>query len=454
MRYALKGSLIAFWLIFSATMGTAEAIYGRAEGSSRIRGEERPTVGSIVDYRWAAEVRLGSLMGEPVVSARFRFDDLIGIVTIPHLDRHGVSYTTTRVEVLPKQLKKTVNLIDVKLRMRFSSNRGLYDVVADVGVVLGQGKWSFNVPGSPEWGELFRFAGTDNFVGPEMAKELMRTGVGLIEIYLEDATLNLHDFHAQYMKTYGNREEYRVLGEAYQRLEDGLQRSYGIDLSNQSEAWSDAYFIAENQGVLEDPEIWGERKMAFSKYMKKLMSLPDTLRAGDNHGPYDVAVEDASRLIMAAKDATFNFAPAGQDPAEIPEGYLPEFDSIDERLAEAGAQRGASGVSLIWESRNDLDLYVHCSDGSTISYRDKSACGGHLDVDANASDAASTTTPIENAYWDVARPKGSFRISVKMHSRRRNGPRAENFQLQVRTLEGIEMLEGQVSENTAWHYSP
>jgi len=47
-----------------------------------------------------------------------------------------------------------------------------------------------------------------------------------------------------------------------------------------------------------------------------------------------------------------------------------------------------------------------------ISYRQRRACGGELDVDRNATDPF-TAAAVENVYWPAgASPKGTYRIYV------------------------------------------
>lgn len=88
------------------------------------------------------------------------------------------------------------------------------------------------------------------------------------------------------------------------------------------------------------------------------------------------------------------------------------------RLTRAGAKSGAVTVSLLWNDRNDLDLRVQCPNGEEISFFNKQACGGILDVDRNAHPCALTDSPVENICWS-RRPSqtGEYRILVN-HFRR------------------------------------
>ena len=72
-------------------------------------------------------------------------------------------------------------------------------------------------------------------------------------------------------------------------------------------------------------------------------------------------------------------------------------------------------VTLIWDSINDLDLWVTDPAGETIYYQHKnSASNGDLDVDANPGCNDPTTSPVENIYWPTGEaPEGVYTVSVQ-----------------------------------------
>jgi hypothetical protein len=120
----------------------------------------------------------------------------------------------------------------------------------------------------------------------------------------------------------------------------------------------------------------------------------------------------------------------------------PPRSEIDRRLDEAGAQRGQLTISLAWNSRSDLDLHVGCPNGATVSFRRRQACGGTLDVDANASHPRSNT-PVENVFFaDPA--AGRYGLRVHLYSSATGG-RPEPFEVQVRDGARVEVLRGTVT---------
>ncbi|MES2006768.1 MAG: hypothetical protein V4436_01525 [Patescibacteria group bacterium] len=73
---------------------------------------------------------------------------------------------------------------------------------------------------------------------------------------------------------------------------------------------------------------------------------------------------------------------------------------IRQRLLKAGGrfENVSIRASLIWETRDDLDLHVVTPKGEHIFFSTKRAsCGGELDVDRNVG--GETRTPIENIRW-------------------------------------------------------
>jgi hypothetical protein len=89
----------------------------------------------------------------------------------------------------------------------------------------------------------------------------------------------------------------------------------------------------------------------------------------------------------------------------------PSRDETKKRADAAGLQRGRLDVTLAWNGREDLDLHVYCP-GGHLYYGQKSACGGVLDQDRNASLANAEEHPIEHATWEQEPPAGMYRIVV------------------------------------------
>lgn len=108
-------------------------------------------------------------------------------------------------------------------------------------------------------------------------------------------------------------------------------------------------------------------------------------------------------------------------------------DSIREKVKKAGGNvEGKLRFSLAWFNTDDLDLHVATPNGATISFRNRHAQGGHLDVDANGMDGIRPD-PVENVAFN-APADGVYTVMVDQYSKRQNHD--YGFVLQVAHGEG------------------
>jgi hypothetical protein len=118
----------------------------------------------------------------------------------------------------------------------------------------------------------------------------------------------------------------------------------------------------------------------------------------------------------------------------------PPVDSS--RAAQRGGHSGKLQIILAWDDRNDLDLHVFCPDTVHLFFQNRQACGGELDVDANADAPQATTTPVENMFWPDPQP-GTYRVVVDPYKMREGSSSA--FRVTVRQ----EGRPDRVQEDTA-----
>lgn len=99
-------------------------------------------------------------------------------------------------------------------------------------------------------------------------------------------------------------------------------------------------------------------------------------------------------------------------------------------------------VTLLWNSTNDLDLWVMDPQGEEIYFgHNTSLSGGLLDVDANAGCGTVTTQPVENIFWPTGgAPQGGYVLSVNFF---RKCEAAASTSFTVRAL-----VDGQMREFT------
>lgn len=142
----------------------------------------------------------------------------------------------------------------------------------------------------------------------------------------------------------------------------------------------------------------------------------------------------------------------GQSGSDAAAGLLAEIARMEESLAQRDASCAAvppaadqrfetrlneenSGeiqVSLVWNTTDDLDLFIYCAGDGVISFKSKKACNGELDVDANVKDATLTSEPAENIVWKTSRPPaGSLGIVVGLAKRRSPGSAPVIFKVRL-----------------------
>lgn len=136
-------------------------------------------------------------------------------------------------------------------------------------------------------------------------------------------------------------------------------------------------------------------------------------------------------------------------------------DDFAQRREEAGAQIGAVSITLAWDDSSDLDLIVECADGKVINYNNKQACGGVLDVDANARQDVVKERPAEHVSFPAAPTAGKYKVMVrKFVQHKADCPTAPNcpllprwyrtgpipFQVEVSRNGNAQVFKGQVGD--------
>ncbi len=117
---------------------------------------------------------------------------------------------------------------------------------------------------------------------------------------------------------------------------------------------------------------------------------------------------------------------------------------IKRRLEAAGGRFREVDIraSLIWHTRDDLDLHCETPDGFHIYYgAKKSSCRGELDVDRNVS--GEDPKPVENIRWAKGdAPRGRYTVWVELY-RHHQRPAADiPFAVELDVQGKIERFEG------------
>ena len=115
---------------------------------------------------------------------------------------------------------------------------------------------------------------------------------------------------------------------------------------------------------------------------------------------------------------------------------------VAQRLEAYRAKTGPITVTLIWDTKDDLDLSVVTPSKEVINWEEKfSTCGGVLQIDANSNN--STTKPIEHIYWEAGKIKaGQYIVRVSLD---KAPARAVPFKVLVKNGLGNESYGGTIT---------
>lgn len=150
-------------------------------------------------------------------------------------------------------------------------------------------------------------------------------------------------------------------------------------------------------------------------------------------------------------------------PAKPMEERVADIDAeIRQRLLKAGGRFENCSIraSLIWHTRDDLDLHVVTPRGAHIYYGNpRDGTGGDLDVDRNVR--GETREPIENIRWPKGTaPAGKYLVYVQNFGYHEN-PRADvpfkvelDIDGEIRSFEGVIPAgsSGRASDITAFEF--
>mmetsp|Transcript_118270 Transcript_118270/g.228276 ORF Transcript_118270/g.228276 Transcript_118270/m.228276 type:complete len:359 (-) Transcript_118270:29-1105(-) len=96
---------------------------------------------------------------------------------------------------------------------------------------------------------------------------------------------------------------------------------------------------------------------------------------------------------------------------------LTTAEDIKDRVIRAGGNtEGVVVASLAWSTPDDLDLHVITPGGAEISYRNRQARGGELDVDMcvhGRHGSQCTDRPVENVVFTDEAPQGRYEVYVQ-----------------------------------------
>jgi len=144
--------------------------------------------GDAISINGEVKVSLRTLLGEPLVGCGLKWsvNQVLRVEGMPVAD-------------VPPDVRNSIKMHSVKLQFPTNNTNQLAEIICDAGALKpeGSGKYSFNVPGSPNWNKTFRVKGSrDEYHNEQqaksIAKSLFENGFNrLAVIRIDSAEINL-----------------------------------------------------------------------------------------------------------------------------------------------------------------------------------------------------------------------------------------------------------------------
>lgn len=252
-------SLIAIALVGFAT--TASAMKMRYDIGG---GEDSGPSGNLhlfhdnIYFDYALKLHIGTLLGEPVTSTEmlWQIDPFGSTVSVPSLGGATPGLVLVPLGDLGPEAVSKIGFTEFKVVFRFSSSAFGQDVVLvqDVGVLAdGDGQeWSFNVPGSPDWSQLYSPYRTEHhantnwtdhriYLSEEEAREVMRSEPTLLDAWIIPGNFTSYKLHQWYRKT-TSRTRFNAMEQFADEVRNKVE-DLGLVLNLTWSGWSFAHLL-------------------------------------------------------------------------------------------------------------------------------------------------------------------------------------------------------------------
>ncbi|KRS18243.1 hypothetical protein [Roseovarius indicus] len=317
-----------------------------------------------LSFTYDVHLRLELLLGEPVVGTRFRWQ------LNPNFSEVEVSELVTdkrrRVKLLnlPRESQLKARIYDVDIEFEMSGATGVYYLLADGGDPgPGDGKtWSFNVPGSPDWSEMFYRTPLDgpddraDYVSEKEAKRIWKEGLRLHTARLVDVKVSTHDLVRWYVQQ-SKAPEVAVTQKAIRNLAEGIREGFGYDLDAEEFAEVTPEDRWDTEGMSGLPEEEGLRAaeidyQILSERLGKLLAMPKKFEPTGELILFDAAVAELRSDIAALADKRTERGlrdyplKLGLSPREFEEGHDIEVQPQYRMINTEGEIR----QQIVWDS--------------------------------------------------------------------------------------------------------
>ena len=133
---------------------------------------------------------------------------------------------------------------------------------------------------------------------------------------------------------------------------------------------------------------------------------------------------------------------SGEAPANTDSNTGGTTGGIQDERTRQGAGDGKITISLLWDSKDDLDLHIFTPNGSELWWGNPSAQGGVFDIDANR-EGNMKSNPLENAFF--ANPaSGEYWVYVYNYEDRTPG-KATNWTVRVQVGDEEQIYSGTIT---------
>jgi len=218
IRNVLAGLIVTVLAV--SMSGTADARRTKTgvqvfalSGSAVVIGEGERARDAAVPFEWKAELKIGQLVGSPVISLRLMYDFRAplhgGRVTIPVYTVNGTKYDTIPLWSLSERQRNMLDVWDIRLRVWFTApGINQFAIEEHVGYLPGRKKWSFNVPSGMNWNRVFfrNGASRKDYLSKTEAIEAFRRELRVHKVEFVTAKLSVTDFHHWWMTVYRKPE--------------------------------------------------------------------------------------------------------------------------------------------------------------------------------------------------------------------------------------------------------
>jgi len=274
---------------------------------------------------WKARIQIGSLMGGALVSSTFNWNLRGGgspgaTVCLPHglpgRDPVMISLSDIMDRATEERL---LSVYDVELQVVFHNpkDQDRYGILIDAGAIGKANQWSFNVPGSPDWDEMFFVHSIDNmkgvspnYVDRKKAIEIFKEGE-IVDVHLNDIKVSAWDAMHWWRKNNKLAETVAMVG-AVNRIREGVRTAYGLYLEDyEYNVYDDRVFMHEVPRQLK----W--------KY-ERLSDIPERFRSGRD-STYEQVQSDARGILSNARRFMNGLPVGGVDVSRLRRGRPPVF---------------------------------------------------------------------------------------------------------------------------------